>query len=162
MIYRIESAGLSRTVLSVLVYGCLLVACSTDIGDGAIEPFTSDRCSYYTEGTLSQQNLWCHCCIEHDVYYWMGGSKQQRVDADRRFKDCIAATGAEKSAGLMWIGVRMFGGPWNISDYRWGFGWPYYRPYRELEVPQQKVLASQLNQLTQLTDEYCPVVNQQR
>ncbi len=140
--------------------GIALIAissCSTapDSRDDSIKPFTSDKCSYYAEGTITQRNLWCHCCVEHDIYYWMGGTEQQRREADGIFKQCIEETGATANAQLMWLGVRLGGGPASNASYRWGFGWPSYRPYKSLTVEEQGTLARMLAGLSQQITTYC-------
>lgn len=138
--------------LQMILASCITVP-SED--DRSIDAFVSDRCSYYAEGTIAQNNLWCHCCVEHDLYYWMGGSETQRRDADAVFSRCIAETGASANAAIMWFGVRIAGGPNTKASYRWGFGWPYHSPYRVLNEEEQGMLAEQLLNLPVQVVKYC-------
>jgi len=108
-----------------------------------LHPFVSDGCSVWPNGTSAQPNLWLHCCIAHDAKYWLGGTEDERLQADEGLRECVAATGSSTNAWLMYNGVRMGGGPTNEKDYRWGFGWTRihdYRPLTEKEMDQAKAL----------------------
>ena len=89
-----------------------------------IKPFKSDGCSVWPNGN------WKKCCIEHDYKYWLGGSRAQRQEADKQFKECVAAKGHPVIAKLMHIGVRFGGLPWIPLPWRWGFGYKYTRGYK--------------------------------
>jgi hypothetical protein len=65
---------------------------------------------------------WEGCCVTHDKHYWAGGSKQDRKDADKALRVCVAKNGYPIWAWIMWIAVRLGGGPRWPSRYRWGFG----------------------------------------
>ncbi len=153
------SARRCRTPLHVLIglVPLALSSCSNapDSSNHSIEPFSSDKCSYYAEGTITEQNLWCHCCVQHDIYYWMGGTEQQRSEADDTFKQCIKDSGAPANAQLMWLGVRLGGGPISIADHRWGFGWPDHRSYQALSDEEQSMLAKKLAGLDETITSYC-------
>jgi len=95
-------------------------------------PFTSDGCSSFPDGTFAQQELWLACCEAHDYTYWKGGTYQDRIDADETLKACVAATGEPAIALLMLAGVRVGGTPYLPTKFRWGYGWPYLRGYKEL------------------------------
>ena len=119
-----------------LLYIILLV--STSAWGAPLKPFTTDGCSAFPEGTLEQQELWMPCCVEHDRAYWLGGSYQQRLDADEALKECVNRVGEPEIALLMLTGVRVGGSPYWITEYRWGYGWPYWdgfwpRGYKALE-----------------------------
>jgi len=97
-----------------------------------ITPFTSDGCSSFPNGTFAQQELWLTCCESHDYTYWKGGTYQDRLNADKSLEICVAATGEPKIALLMLAGVRVGGTPYLPTKFRWGYGWPYLRGYKEL------------------------------
>tara|TARA_R110001592_G_scaffold362770_1_gene678156 strand:+ start:4911 stop:5402 length:492 start_codon:yes stop_codon:yes gene_type:complete len=109
-----------------------------------IKPFLSDGCSSFPNGTLEQKELWLSCCEAHDYAYWMGGSYQQRLDADNALQQCVAATGEPKIAQLMLAGVRVGGTPFLPTRFRWGYGWPFFRGYQTLSAED----AAQINKLT--------------
>lgn len=89
---------------------------------GASPPysFTTDGCSWWPDGT------WAHCCVDHDVAYWCGGSFADRMAADRRLQECVGtASRSSVLAPVMRAGVFLGGGQLMPTTYRWGYGWPY-------------------------------------
>ncbi len=71
--------------------------------------FKPDQCTNFPSGN------WGHCCFEHDLVYWVGGTFTDRKKADSRLMSCVNRM---KGPGyLMYEGVRMFG-----SNY-WGAAW---------------------------------------
>ncbi len=97
-----------------------------------IKPFASDGCSVFPDGTFSQNELWLSCCTAHDYDYWQGGTFKQRLESDRRLKQCVAKVGEPHIANIMLAGVRVGGSPYFPTTYRWGYGWPYPRGYKAL------------------------------
>jgi hypothetical protein len=105
-----------------------------------LEPFTTDGCSAFPDGTSEQNTLWLTCCTEHDLAYWKGGSYNDRVIADKRLQECVAQVGEPKIAMLMLAGVRVGGTPLLPTKFRWGYGWSYPKFYGSLaKEEQQKV-----------------------
>jgi hypothetical protein len=82
-------------------------------------PFRSDGCSCWPD------HDWVECCVEHDLVYWMGGTAEERRQADLKMKQCVAEKGFPTIAEIMYIGVRLGGVYWLPTPFRWGFGWPY-------------------------------------
>lgn len=110
-----------------------------------LQPFTSDGCSRFPNGTPWQNELWLACCIAHDRAYWRGGTYQERLDADRELEACVARVGEPEVALLMLAGVRVGGSPFFPTAFRWGYGWPYPRYYgllTEDELKQIEALES--------------------
>lgn len=131
---------MSRLKVLALV-SLAIVGCS---GEPALQPFTSDGCSLFPDRAESLGKEWCHCCLEHDVAYWQGGTRTQRQQADQRLKTCVLeSTGSEALARVMYEGVRSGGGPQFPTWYRWGYGWKPNRGYEPL-VPKQLEQASEL------------------
>jgi hypothetical protein len=97
-----------------------------------LRPFTTDGCSDFPNGTLRQKTLWLSCCIEHDRAYWKGGTRNERVLADKGLRDCVASVGEPVIAQLMLAGVRVGGTPYLPTQFRWGYGWPFPRGYKAL------------------------------
>ena len=97
-----------------------------------LQPFQSDGCSSFPDGTYHQKNLWLNCCAKHDYAYWKGGTYQQRLDADEALQDCVSNLGQPEIAFLMLAGVRIGGTPWVPTSFRWGYGWGFPRAYGEL------------------------------
>ena len=81
-----------RRPLRVALLGLLALAgtgCLSPRGSGRLEPFRSDGCSLFPDGTLADKTLWQECCVEHGLSYWRGGTREERERADLRLRDCI-------------------------------------------------------------------------
>lgn len=87
-------------------------------------PFTTDGCSFWPDCT------WQKCCVDHDKWYWCGGSAEDRAKADAALRDCVARESANMR-NIIWVGVRLGGTPWLPLPWRWGYGWPWPRGYEE-------------------------------
>jgi hypothetical protein len=81
--------------------------------------FQSDGCSCWFDGD------WVDCCVNHDLVYWMGGTRAERKVADIALRRCVSAKGQPFIAWTMYMGVRMGGVWWLPTSFRWGFGWNY-------------------------------------
>lgn len=90
-----------------------------------LKPFTTDGCSLWIDGTLEQPNLWRHCCVAHDLNYWIGGSEEQRKQSDQDIQACVKAAQGSGMANYIYTNVRWGGSPYWMSNYRWGYGWGY-------------------------------------
>ncbi len=104
-----------------------------------IQPFTTDGCSAFPNGTLQQKSLWLNCCIAHDFAYWKGGTYEERLAADEVLRQCVAQVGEPEIGLLMRNGVRIGGTPYLPTGFRWGYGWPFprgYQPLSDAEVQQ--------------------------
>lgn len=91
-------------------------------------PFNSDGCSDPT-GAFKNPAYEQACCVPHDRTYWPGGTEVDRLRADERLRDCVAAHGYPFDAIVMFVGVRVFGGPERNTEYRWGYGYPFPHGY---------------------------------
>lgn len=114
-----------------LVLLSLLAACATQPG---LRPFVSDGCSWFPDRALVGKADWCSCCLAHDLAYWKGGTEEQRRQADRQLRDCVATkTGDAILAENMQAGVRAGGSPALPTPFRWAYGWPAGRGYQPLD-----------------------------
>lgn len=109
-----------------------------------LQPFTSDGCSVFPDGTWQQQQLWLPCCVAHDLAYWQGGSSQARAAADAQLKQCVSAVGEPEIAAIMLTGVRVGGSPYLPTAFRWGYGWTEFRGYQALSVAELTAVATSL------------------
>ena len=66
---------------------------------------------------------WEQDCINHDHAYHIGGSKADRLYADRRLAAAVTAKGYPIIAALMFYAVRIGGVKWLPTHWRWGYGW---------------------------------------
>ncbi len=81
--------------------------------------FKSDGCSCWPDSD------WVECCIEHDLVYWMGGTRHEKKEADKKLKECVSQKGHPVIATIMYYGVRVGAVWWLPTPFRWGFGWDY-------------------------------------
>ncbi len=101
------------------------------------EPFQSDGCSgglslmwKAITGNISPFEL---CCFQHDIEYHFGAGDEasvwencvDRLYADNQLFRCVWQQGivGKTLAPLIWFGVRLGGGSYWPTSYRWGFGW---------------------------------------
>ena len=100
-----------------------------------VNKFHYDGCTMFVEGTASEPKLWDHCCLEHDLFYWAGGSKIQRRNADRALRQCIRDVGHPRLAQLMYVAVRTGRFyPFPFVGQQWGNAWASKRNYRCLSA----------------------------
>jgi hypothetical protein len=115
-----------------------------------LQPFSTDGCSEFPDGTLEHKDLWLECCIAHDRAYWLGGSYEQRQQADEDLQACVARVGEPEIALVMLAGVRVGGSPFWNTRFRWGYGWPYWdgwwpRGYQSLSTEEQAQVEKMLD-----------------
>jgi len=95
-----------------------------------LKPFTTDGCSLWMDGPPLYPNLWRHCCVAHDLAYWQGGSKAQRLAADDAIQACILEAAESKGMSNYMHGMIRWGGsPYWMNTYRWGYGWNYWEGF---------------------------------
>ena len=127
------------SVLSFL-YGC------KEEDSIQLSNFTSDGCSLFIDGTFENPELWKDCCLKHDIAYWQGGTREEREAADLAFKKCVEKkTGNSELAELMYQAVRKGGEPYFPTWYRWGYGWPLGRGYKELSPEEKELVQRKLD-----------------
>ncbi len=115
------------------------------VNAGELKPFTSDGCSAFPNGTWVHHTLWLKCCSAHDKSYWKGGTSQEREIADEVLKTCVEDVGEPAIAQLMLAGVRVGGTPYLPTEFRWGYGWPYFRGYKALTEEEKSEVRMLLN-----------------
>ena len=125
---KVNYKRVTRGCCMVLVMG-LCVGCAART---TIKPFTTDGCSDFPDGTATHKTLWRNCCVEHDKAYWQGGTYDERRQADKTLRRCVAHVGEPGIAALMLAGVRVGGSPFWPTRFRWGYGWPWPRGYGAL------------------------------
>jgi hypothetical protein len=136
----IRLRSVSRFALP-LALGLALSGCA---GTPELRPFTTDGCSLFPDRLLSSGKDWCLCCVAHDRIYWRGGTDADRLKADQELRACVASTTGDKGlATLMYVGVRIGGGPYLPTWFRWGYGWTYGRFYQPLR-PEESAAADKL------------------
>lgn len=111
-----------------------------------LRDFTSDGCSLFPDGTIQDRVLWCDCCLAHDIAYWQGGTKEERLAADRMLRECVYDRTHNKAlAEMMYDGVRAGGHPAFPTWYRWAYGWKYGKGYAPLTEEEKKQVKEKLD-----------------
>lgn len=123
----------------------ILVLSSVVLAHEDLDQFETDFCTNYPEGTNEQPNLWKHCCLIHDMYFWAGGSKSDRDVADLDLKSCIEETGAYRQASLMYYAVRAGSySPIKYPKRKWNNGWNDGRKVRSLSFEDVDLVESEI------------------
>jgi len=66
---------------------------------------------------------WRECCTIHDKAYYYGGSKAHKKRADIELNSCVSQIVGQKYLGkAMEIAVKIGGGPYLPTSFRWGYG----------------------------------------
>lgn len=139
MLMRLRSR--TEGLLAALVLSMLF--CHGCSSQETLRPFSTDGCSLFPDRSLVGSADWCQCCVTHDLAYWRGGTSEARLYADQELAACVLKVTDDKAlADLMYAGVRAGGGPQFHTPYRWGYGWPAGRPYRELTAAEAAMAQS--------------------
>ena len=126
----------------IFIFIFILFSSLTSLTQAAptLKPFVTDYCTLFVEGTRQQPNLWRHCCEEHDLYFWAGGSIEDKKASDQRLKACVKSAGASTQAVLIYTAVVIGGhSPIHIKAKQWGNTWenrPRYLTLTESETAQ--------------------------
>ena len=109
-------------LLLSLISACLLVSpigSQTRARVGPPAEYTGDGCTLFPDGNYRE------CCYSHDLDYFRGGTEKERRESDKRLYRCVRSKKGwqnEIAAPLMLFGVRVFGGSFLPTPFRWGFG----------------------------------------
>ena len=112
-----------------------------------LKTFETDGCTMFVDGPKGQRNLWKHCCVEHDLRYWFGGSSEDMDAADLRLKSCVEKVGGKKWANLMYTGIRAGHYSPIKFKYRWGWAWSVRRKTTPLTQEEVVYVISELRTL---------------
>lgn len=132
--------GKLATLLVIMMFLLTVTSGHTD----ELKSFASDGCSVFPDGVPGQKDQWKSCCVDHDLAYWQGGTRGERMAADKTLVKCVAEAGAPKVATMMKIGVWFGGTPYLPLPFRWGFGWSYSRGYKALTRMERLMVEKKL------------------
>lgn len=124
--------------------GFLLISLSISKGfaniqqsEMALKRFDTDFCTAWPEGTKKHPMLWAHCCVAHDLGFWIGGNKKQKKRVDLELKSCVSKVAGPIMGQIMFVGVQLGYLSPIKGPNRWGWGWKhsqeYYRTLSEEE-----------------------------
>ena len=113
----------------------------------SLKTFESDGCTMFVDGPVGKPELWKHCCFEHDLRYWFGGSKEQMKQTDLFLKACVNDVAGGFWAGLIYNGVVAGHSSPVKSKYHWSWAWDPKREDIELSVQEKIYVESELLRL---------------
>lgn len=125
----------------------LLLSCSSSQAN-KLSSFATDGCSLYPNGT------WLHCCLVHDMSYWIGGEQNKREETDKELGQCLAKNGSSVNAKLMVGGVHLGGGANDVLPWAWGYGWKKNPGYKTLSSRELKEVEAGLDSVIPVMREY--------
>ena len=85
--------------------------------------------SWFWRTVLRHPPPWEGDCEEHDESYWRGGSRLDRLLADRKLASKVAARGYPIIAATMYYAVRVGGVWWLPLPWRWNYGYNWPKGY---------------------------------
>lgn len=113
-----------------------------------LQSFSSDGCSMYPDGVpFVESNKWVHCCFTHDMSYWVGGKKENKLEADAQLGQCVAEETSEFHGSLMELGVLAGGLPDTGLPWRWGYGFEEGRSYKTMSLEEKKMSFKKFDQI---------------
>ena len=90
------------------------------------KPFTTDGCTFFPDSFLCRDLS--KICIEHDMQYWKGGMRDERIAADIKLREGVNR-GLFPLGHIFYLAVRIFGHPKIPGPWRWGYGFDYPYPH---------------------------------
>lgn len=155
-----RATPLARIMLMAVLFSFLSLgnALATNTDFSMLKSFKTDGCSASPNGVPSAS--WAHCCVAHDIWYWLGGSKETRAHADQSLKACMTDVLEENGLELKWIpvlyewAVQRGGTPGlvgiaNPFPWRWGFGWSTNSVYTPLTVESGDSFTNAMNAIVE-------------
>lgn len=107
---------------------------------GPLVSFETDLCTLWPEGTIKNPKRWAHCCVMHDLHYWVGGSQKDMNEADHNLRMCVTEAYNRRMADLMYFGIRTGQySPIKLKGKGWGYAWPKTRP-RKLALSKDEMI----------------------
>ncbi len=139
-----------KAITHLIIIATLIISFNVSAQSQELKPFKSDFCSAWPEGQGTDPTQWADCCFTHDLHYWLGGSQEERKEADKELRSCVKLTGASIASFLMYLGVRLGGQPGD-ANFAWSYGWTENRGYEAvsaegLETAKTLLESSEYNQ----------------
>lgn len=113
-----------------------------------LKPFETDGCTMFMDGTYSQPGLWKHCCSEHDLRYWFGGSQADMDASDLRLRSCVQKVAGDNWAFVIYSGIRAGHHSPIKNKYQWNWGWTLSREKRPLTPAEIDYVKTELKSLS--------------
>ncbi|CAE78911.1 putative helicase [Bdellovibrio bacteriovorus HD100] len=130
--------------VSLAVYLLVTMVARQGFAKNTLKDFTSDGCSMSPDGFAWSVNAYLDCCVAHDVAYWAGGAREDRLRADEELKQCITVKANKYTADAYFRGVRVGGSAKLQTPFRWGYGWVEDRGYKPLDMEERSEVADKI------------------
>lgn len=112
-----------------------------------LQDFETDGCTMFIEGPVSKPDLWAHCCFEHDLRYWFGGTSQDKKFSDIQLRECVRDVAGNFWANIMYNGVRAGSFSPIKFKYVWSWGWTPKRGKEKLTSNEVEYVVERIDQL---------------
>ncbi len=130
--------------LKIICLFALLLTAPSLRAEIKLKTFESDGCTLFADGTFSRPGLWKHCCSEHDLRYWFGGSESDMDASDLRLRACVQKVAGENWALMIYSGVRAGHHSPIKNKYQWNWGWTVPREKRPLTAAEVDYIKTEL------------------
>lgn len=131
----------------IIILACLNLTIKKAEAASTLKSFVSDGCTMFIDGTPKQPGLWTHCCEEHDMRYWFGGSQADMDKTDLRLKACVKEVAGANWAQLIYLGVRAGHTSPVKNKTHWSWGWSQERANTALDTAEINYVIEELYRL---------------
>lgn len=131
----------------IIILACLNMTIEKAEAASTLKSFVSDGCTMFIDGTPKQPGLWTHCCEEHDMRYWFGGSQADMDKTDLRLKACVEEVAGASWAQLIYLGVRAGHSSPVKNKTHWSWGWDQERANTALDSAEINYVIEELYRL---------------
>jgi hypothetical protein len=139
-------------LLCALIASC---AHSKSSSPSKLFDFKTDVCTLFPDHSESDPNQdWSHCCVAHDIEYWLGGPKKRKEAADQELKSCVVKTGASQAGDLMYTGVNVGGTPYLQTPWAWAYGWRSKSSYSRFNNRQLQMISHKIDSVFDVINSY--------
>lgn len=112
-------------IKAILILLTLFTNAKAIASNDKLVPFQTDYCTGIPEGVPQNRSAWKNCCLTHDMFFWAGGDKADRDEADLGLRQCVTDKGYPKIAWVIYQAVRLGSySPIKLDNKKWNFGWP--------------------------------------
>jgi hypothetical protein len=134
-------------ILKLFIFLTILFLAHSLYAEVKLSPFETDGCTMFVNGTIDRPDLWKHCCVEHDLRYWFGGSQADIDKTDLRLKSCVEKVASVTWGTLIYNGVRAGHYSPIKNKSQWGWGWNSNRAKTSLTKVEKSVILIELQKV---------------
>ena len=138
---------MGRLIILVILFSINFTLSAQELKDQSLKSFETDGCTLFIDGPPGRPNLWRHCCVEHDLRYWIGGNLSDRNNADLRLRSCVEAASSKTWSDIIYWGVKTGQRSPIKFNFRWNWGWSTPREVIALNDEEIKIAIEELRRL---------------